>query len=194
MFTSTIGTKAVTGGNTTVIQLPYAAFDLQASYPIFTNTTNYFPIRRADNESQYAIGRVFLQEAYITVDFESGIFNISAANWTKSEPEIVTISTKPTTPLPSRKTKRRLSSGARAGIVIGCVAAVVLAVACFWFSVVKRRRRRELREATAREEADEKVQCDRFYSPDPELTAAGVYELPAKHGHSELRRLIWYLR
>jgi hypothetical protein len=52
-FTFTIGINAETGGNTTVDQFPYAAFDLQASYPIFVDATNYFPIRRADNESQY---------------------------------------------------------------------------------------------------------------------------------------------
>lgn len=51
------------GGNTTSISLPYAAFDLQASYPIYPTATKYFPLRRAVNESQYRLGRVFLQEA-----------------------------------------------------------------------------------------------------------------------------------
>lgn len=45
------------------ISLPYAAFDLQAAYPLYNTTTNYFPIRRAENETQYTLGRVFLQEA-----------------------------------------------------------------------------------------------------------------------------------
>lgn len=55
--------NAKTGGDTTSIVLPYAAFDLQASYPIYENATNYFPLRRASEESQYTLGRVFLQEA-----------------------------------------------------------------------------------------------------------------------------------
>ncbi|KAI4605557.1 hypothetical protein J4E83_010550 [Alternaria metachromatica] len=42
--------------------------------------------------SQYAIGRAFLQEAYIGVDFEAGTFNVSAAKWDDVKPEIVTIS------------------------------------------------------------------------------------------------------
>ena len=45
------------------ISLPYAAFDLIAEYPLVTNTTRYFPLVRATNESQYTLGRAFLQEA-----------------------------------------------------------------------------------------------------------------------------------
>ena len=50
-------------GPTTTINLPYAAFDLKAGYPIYPNETNYFPLRRATLESQYTLGRTFLQEA-----------------------------------------------------------------------------------------------------------------------------------
>jgi len=53
----------VYGGESINIILPYAAFDLQANYPIYPNATNYFPLRRAANESQYVIGRTFLQES-----------------------------------------------------------------------------------------------------------------------------------
>ena len=48
------------------ISLPYAAFDLTASYPLLTNSSGYFPLMRATNESQYTLGRAFLQEAYIS--------------------------------------------------------------------------------------------------------------------------------
>lgn len=44
------------------ISLPYAAFDLIAEYPLVSNTTRYFPLMRATNESQYTLGRAFLQE------------------------------------------------------------------------------------------------------------------------------------
>lgn len=54
-----------TGGTTLNLNFPYAAFDLQASYPIYSNRTNYFPLRRAFNDSQYTLGRTFLQEAYV---------------------------------------------------------------------------------------------------------------------------------
>ena len=47
------------------IVLPYASFDLLASYPRVLNATKYFPLKRAANESQYTLGRTFLQEAYV---------------------------------------------------------------------------------------------------------------------------------
>lgn len=45
------------------ITLPYAAFDLTVEYPIVTQPTYYFPLRKAANETQYTLGRTFLQEA-----------------------------------------------------------------------------------------------------------------------------------
>ncbi|CAN9136242.1 unnamed protein product [Alternaria alternata] len=179
-LTFTIGTNAVTGGNTTVIQIPYEAFDLQIGYPVFANAINYFPIRRADNESQYAIGRAFLQEAYLGVDFESGIFNVSAAKWDNLEPNIITISNKDRDVGAARG---GLSGGAIAGIVIGCVTAMLLCIVCTWFFVLKPRRTR--RQTAALDEPDEKSARDELHSA-PELTGAAVHELPAKHGHHEL--------
>ncbi len=53
------------GGETINITLPYDSFDLlvQPPTPGVANNTRYFPLRRAANESQYTIGRTFLQEA-----------------------------------------------------------------------------------------------------------------------------------
>lgn len=45
------------------ISLPYAAFDLIAEYPLMPNRTRYFPLVRATNDTQYTLGRAFLQEA-----------------------------------------------------------------------------------------------------------------------------------
>ena len=52
-----------TADSTVDISLPYAAFDLTAKYPLLTNASRYFPLMRAANESQYTLGRTFLQEA-----------------------------------------------------------------------------------------------------------------------------------
>lgn len=54
-----------TGGPTVDIVLPYASFDLLASYPLVSEASRYFPLQRATNESQYTLGRTFLQEAYV---------------------------------------------------------------------------------------------------------------------------------
>ena len=51
------------GGETVRIVLPYAAFDLKAEYPLVRDSSYYFPLKRAANESQYTLGRTFLQEA-----------------------------------------------------------------------------------------------------------------------------------
>lgn len=71
--------NALSSSETVSIDLPYGAFDLQASYPIYNNTTNYFPLRRASNESQYTLGRTFLQEAYVIADYERMNFSVSQA-------------------------------------------------------------------------------------------------------------------
>lgn len=54
-----------TASSTTIVDiaLPYAAFDLEISYPLVTTPSRYFPLKRADNETQYTLGRTFLQEA-----------------------------------------------------------------------------------------------------------------------------------
>jgi hypothetical protein len=62
--------------NWVTITLPYAAFDLQVSHPFYTVRTNYFPIRRAKNSTQYTLGRTFLQEAYVIADYERANFSI----------------------------------------------------------------------------------------------------------------------
>lgn len=59
--TFTLGTLTTT--NTVDISLPYAAFDLIADYPLMPQKTRYFPLVRAANDSQYTLGRTFLQEA-----------------------------------------------------------------------------------------------------------------------------------
>lgn len=59
--TFTLGND-ISGGETVSLDFPYAALDLQASWPIYANATNYFPLRRAANSTQYRLERIFLQE------------------------------------------------------------------------------------------------------------------------------------
>ena len=67
-FTFTVGDSK--SGATVDIVLPYASFDLLAKYPLVPNNTRYFPLLRAENETQYTLGRVFLQEACVTLNPE----------------------------------------------------------------------------------------------------------------------------
>ena len=130
------------------IVLPYGAFDLQASAPIYPNGTNYFPLRRASNPHQYAIGRVFLQEAYLFVDFEQQNFSISQALFPEnSSPKIITIDhsspssgSAPSPNAPSAPhAKHTLSPGAIAGIAVG--SSILATLICILFVFFIRRKR-----------------------------------------------------
>lgn len=122
-ITFSLGQRAITN-KTVDITLPYAAFDLEASPPYRTlnTTTRYFPIRRGMTEEQFIFGRTFLQEAYLTVDWERQNFSVSQVNWTYGAgANIVPIYSnhyahllpKPVVP------RKPLSRGAIIGIAIG---------------------------------------------------------------------------
>lgn len=51
------------GSPSTNITLPYASFDLVATAPLVSSQTRYFPLQRGNDDSQYTLGRTFLQES-----------------------------------------------------------------------------------------------------------------------------------
>jgi hypothetical protein len=118
------------------IVLPYSAFDLTAKPPYQTlnSTSRYFPLRRADNEQEYTLGRTFLQEAYLIVDWERQNFSVSQCSWVAgADQHIVPIlsanGTNGTTGSALGLTSRNsasLSPGAIAGIAVGIVAILLL--------------------------------------------------------------------
>lgn len=124
-----------TSPTTVNITLPYAAFDLTASWPLTSSATPYFPLKRSVNDT-YVLGRTFFQEAYIIADFEVGSFSVSQCKWdgTLSQ-NIVTIlppnSTNSTSTPP--KTSHSFPSGAIAGISAGGAAVAIVAVLIFYF-------------------------------------------------------------
>jgi hypothetical protein len=135
--------------NYTNIELPYAAFDLQASYPYYTNATNYFPIRRAANDTQYVLGRTLLQEAYLIVDYERANFTVAQAVFPNPLPasNVITIrspsdseSTHASTP------SSGLGTGAIVGIVIGAIAVLLLVgLGVFFFRKHRGKQQKEQR-------------------------------------------------
>lgn len=123
------------------LNLPYAAFDLQLTYPFLglnatqsSGPTSYFPLRRAANITQYTIGRVFLQETYLTVDYERNNFSISQAVFDANavnNKRLVDISRPNNSTFggPKVSSATRLSKAAVAGIAVGVfVFAVILPV------------------------------------------------------------------
>jgi len=149
---------SLSGGSTVDINLPFRAFALQAAYPKVSASTYYFPLRKADNETQYTLGRTFLQEAYLTVDYERRNFSISQATFVDGAASTITTilspsliseiadnptstSTDTSTVTAAPGTSGGLAAGAIAGIVIGAIALLALCVGAFLW----RRRRAALK-------------------------------------------------
>ncbi|KAL9128508.1 MAG: hypothetical protein Q9217_002835 [Psora testacea] len=108
--------NSLTGGPTVDIVLPYASFDLQ----------------RADNESQYTLGRTFLQEAYVITDYERSNFSVSQAKFDDGIPEnIITI--RSTTAMPGHISQKAII-GTRVGATV-FVLLVVIALALFVYNL-----------------------------------------------------------
>lgn len=128
-FTFTLAANS-SSNTTTNIVLPYAAFDLQIGLPVYNSSVTYFPIRRAANESQQVLGRAFLQEAYLVVDWERLNFTMAQASHKSND---VSKSVMPILP-PSEAQSHSggLSAGAIAGIVVGVIVAVVLLCIAGW--------------------------------------------------------------
>lgn len=157
---------ADTSTNYTNIQLPYAAFDLQASYPIYQNATNYFPIRRAANDSQYVLGRTLLQQAYLIVDYERENFTIAQAVFPDPLPaaRVVTIPPKGSDTSNSNSSSG-LGTGAIVGIAVGGVVVLILAILGFFFW--RKRKTQKQRYELASNQASESGSVNH-------LTAGGV--------------------
>ncbi|KAF2008408.1 acid protease [Aaosphaeria arxii CBS 175.79] len=139
------------------IALPYAAFVMNASEPLFENSTRYFPLKRSI-DGKNVLGRTFLQEAYLIVDYERATFTVAPAAWPDPAPSstIVTILstsyTNTSVPAPSPK-NNGLAPGAIAGIVVGILAALgLIAVGVFlWW---RRRRAQKPSEETLEKTSD----------------------------------------
>ena len=155
-ITFTLG-NTISGGPTTDINLPYAAFDLQVTYPLVSNTTSYFPIKRGANETQFVLGRTFLQAAYLTVDWERQNFTVSQAVFDSTSQNVIPINpvglntsnstSSPITPPPTSSNTKTI------GIAIGIAILVILiiALALLFFFLRRRRVRRHAEAVTAAE-------------------------------------------
>ena len=185
--TFTLGQEK-TGGQTVDITFPYAAFDLNVSYPITQNTTRYFPIIQAVNSTQYTLGRQFLQEAYITIDYQRQNFSVYQRTWNlNTDKHIVSItppnstetstsSSSSSTSTSSSRKSSGVGTGAIVGIVIGVIA-ILLIIGALLFLRRKRKRKAAEREAAAIAAAIENEQKDPPLVPDPYASPGAITEL-----------------
>ncbi|KAL9065865.1 MAG: hypothetical protein Q9157_007336, partial [Trypethelium eluteriae] len=171
-FIFTIG-QAGGGADTTSIVLPYAAFDLNLTSPIVGDTTRYFPLKQAQNSSQYTLGRTFLQAAYLIADYERRNFSVSRALFPSTSVSENIIAIQPPRDDLQEKESRRFSRGKIAGIVISVTAIFALAIAAvtFWRRFFKVRRQAAGSERISMKEPATKVKAD------AELDNTNTYQL-----------------
>jgi hypothetical protein len=153
------------------VVLPYSAFDQQASYPIYENATDYFPIRRAYNDTQYTLGRTFFQEAYVRIDYERGNFSIHQALFptTDHKQQIIPVLS-PDIAIQTRPVSR-LSRNVVAGISIGSVFFLIAMFAVTFWMYPRRKKTR-----TAERPAIEVIRVECEDQPKVETDGAAFYE------------------
>lgn len=148
--------------NSISLNLPYAAFDLELTYPFphlnstaTSQGTKYFPLRKAANDTQYTIGRAFLQETYLIVDYERNNFSLYQAIFTAASstttrlvditrPDNSSITGGVATP-----GSHRVSIGVIIGIAVGASFACLIGAVMVYVCV---RRRRAIRIADDKQE------------------------------------------
>ncbi|KAK4556953.1 hypothetical protein LTR86_005934 [Recurvomyces mirabilis] len=194
--TFTLGANQ-TGGSTIAIELPYKAFDLTVQYPMISNpnTSYYFPLNRAANDTQYTLGRTFLQEAYLIVDYERQHFKVAPCTWNQAaiqSPLIQRIKSTNSTKNGDDNSNGGgggISAGTIAGVVVAIVAAIAILAGLLWFF---RRRKRTQKQRASELEAKEqsgaaKESSDNENKPfisNPmggELGGGEIHELTAPH-------------
>jgi hypothetical protein len=118
------------------ITFPYAAFDLMAKPPFagLDKTVRYFPLQQAANESQYTLGRTFLQEVYMIADYDRAALSLFPAVFPDSGTKTILISIEsPDSSENNLAPKSALSRASIAGVVVGIVIFIVLLTAGTWF-------------------------------------------------------------
>ena len=138
-FTFSIGPSS-SGGVSTNIVLPYAAFDLTVNKPWVNSTRKYSPLKRASKASQYTLGRVFFQEAYVAADYDRRNVSVSQARLSNRQLPQDLVAIEP--PNEQSETPSRLGRNAIAGIAVAAVLAFGLVV---WFAYLAHKRWRTRR-------------------------------------------------
>lgn len=142
-FTFTLSDAPGSSSSVVEIKVPYSSLDLDISWP-YLNTTDrikYFPLKRSLVPTEYTLGRAFLQEAYLVVDYSRGNFSVHQALFPPNNDQVEAI------PLPGDETAGGGGPGAGAGTgkpanglpvaaIAGIAVGAVLAVTALLAAVV----------------------------------------------------------
>ncbi|KAF7507689.1 hypothetical protein GJ744_010242 [Endocarpon pusillum] len=192
-ITFTIG-SSVNGGDAVDIKLPYGAFDLTRN-----GISRYFPLRRAQNETQYALGRTFLQQAYLIVDYDRNNFSVSQAVFPDTgisehrisilDPSLANETANSASSTSSRG-RDKFSTAAIAGIVVGVVVAVLIAVAISVFCF--QRQKSHLAKSSQQQQRQQRFEKSELDAKDPEVNPSA--ELSSEFNKAELAGSTLYAR
>lgn len=156
--TFTLGPEA-TGGQTIDIVFPYGAFDLTIDYPYISdpNTSYYFPLKRADNDTQFTLGRTFLQEAYLIADYQRENFTVAPCTWGSNvtSSDVIPILSAAYAKSSGRNGGKgsSFSAGDIAGVVVAIVAVIaILGLILFFLRRRKNTQKRRVAELEAKEQ------------------------------------------
>lgn len=168
-------TTPITGGHSFNVTFPYASFDLKATPPLVKQATRYFPLKRATNDTQYILGRTFLQESYLIVDYERGNFSVHPKVWNASAVSDIIAILPPGSEEPKGKA---LGDGAIAGIVIGVLIFIAAIATAILRYLVLQRRQKALQSESEETKAELPAVSDsegiqNSKSPDPTLSELG---------------------
>ncbi|KAI1329715.1 aspartic peptidase domain-containing protein [Xylariaceae sp. FL0255] len=132
-------------GNAFVQSLSYPFMDI----PYGAAAVPYFPLKRVESGNLIVLGRSFLQESYLILDYETSTFSVHQALF-PDDPErntsIQTIAASPNSPYPkaaipaSQNSQGKMDQNEIAGVVVGLCAASIGIVTTL--ILVRRKRRR----------------------------------------------------
>lgn len=149
-------------GDSVTIELPYFNWYQTATPALLGNSSGlYFPLKRAANDTQYVLGRTFLQSAYLSVDYDRNTFNLSQAIYPSSSTSanIMPI-------LPQRnetlsggnggpsKSSSKIGTGAIAGIAVGAVAGIVIIALGIFMLYRRKKKQKSVEESHELEDTD----------------------------------------
>ena len=175
------------------ISLPYAAFDLTLTtdYPGIATNTRYFPLRQAQNESQYTLGRTFFQEAYVIADYERSHFSVHQTRFPDSQQQsLQAVAPLPGTgPISTTSSPSSLSTNGKIAlsVIFPVTFTIILAILFLtrkrWLSRITKLRR------TATERADGLIKVSEFHQNGfaPLSEAPCVSRTPPELHHSPRR-------
>ncbi|KAH0366107.1 acid protease, partial [Aureobasidium melanogenum] len=139
-FTLSNGSSPDSPGNNVTIVFPYAAFDLTIGPPYVPSEQRYFPLKQAQNSSQYTLGRVFFQEAYVVADYKRQNFSVSQTVFPERGVSQNLVPIYPPESESYNKRNRELSAGAIAGIAIAGVALLAAIIGFSTWRLIRSRR------------------------------------------------------